>query len=131
DGIIDAKCVNRTPYAVPPFCCKTTGNMCIAASDRDACVTAGGQVMEDKTCGVSNTCDPLPGTHPIEWWQTCGAFFSGVCDAGASVSTVPEIESCINRQAGLTIDRLMCLEFRANGGADWPCPSSPSAAFVD
>jgi hypothetical protein len=39
--------------------------------------------------------------------------------------------ACVDSVADRVVDRLLCLQLRANGGADWPCPGSPGGAFVD
>ena len=59
---IHNKCGNRDPVPSVPFCCKMgMGNACVAASTRDECQMLGGTVQNNKTCGVSNTCDPVMG----------------------------------------------------------------------
>ena len=54
-------------------------------------------------------------------------------DVAASAPDI-EVITCVDTSANEVIDELLCLEFRGNGGADWPCPvdaGSASGAFVD
>jgi hypothetical protein len=126
DTVIQDKCGNRDPIPSPPFCCKTTGNNCVAAADRDSCELGGGQVQEGKTCGVGNTCDPVPG-GVITWWDSCPTKYCG----GTSVTTLDDLKNCVGARADEIVDSLLCYQIPANGQSDWICPSSPSAAFLD
>jgi len=131
--LIENKCGNRDPVADPPFCCRTgTGNMCVAAADRATCLALdpGYKVQEGKVCGAGNTCDPQPGNQKITWWEQCAERISGSC-TGATLVTQDDMIECIEDNAELVVDRVMCYQFRANLGGDWPCPTSPSGAFLD
>jgi hypothetical protein len=121
------KCGGRTPQANLPFCCKTTGNMCMAAADRDACVLAGGQVQENKTCTVG-TCQNTPGGQKLTWWETCPR--ANAC-AGSSVSSLNDLTECYEDTAAEIVSELLCFQFPRNGHADFPCPASASGAFID
>ena len=118
---IAKKCGNRAPVADPPFCCKTMGNMCVAAADRDDCVmNQGGQVQEDKTCNAGS-CDPVGGPNkPLTWWEACPEA-GGSC--GGALVDIGDVSDCIGVAADAAVDELLCLQFRGNGGADWPCPA--------
>jgi len=118
-------CGNRDPNPHPPFCCKTgTGNQCTAASTRQECTDPAGingQVQEGKVCGTSGTCDPVPGSPKlITWWGSCPE--SDTCP-GTALSTLDDLIGCVDTSADAIVDELLCLQFRGNGGADWPCPA--------
>jgi hypothetical protein len=129
--VIQNKCGNRDPVPSTPFCCKTTGNDCVAAADRTDCtVNLSGQVQEGKECGLGGTCDTVPGNQ-FTWWANCPE--SATCP-GASLVTLDDAVGCVDTTAGAIVDELLCLQLRGNGGADWPCPpadGSPAAAFLD
>jgi len=131
DAVIQNKCGNRDPVLSPPFCCKTTGNDCVAATDRTDCTAnLSGQVQEGKECGVGGTCEVVPGNQ-FTWWGTCPE--SASCP-GTPLVTLDDAVGCIDTTATAIVDELLCLQLRGNGGADWPCPppdGSPAAAFVD
>ena len=126
DTVIQDKCGNRDPLPAPPFCCKTMGNSCMAAADRDSCELAGGQVQEGKTCNLSNNCDPVPG-GVITWWDSC---VNKYCNGGG-VTTLDDLKNCVGLRADEIVDSLLCYQVPRNGHADWLCPTSPSAAFLD
>ena len=126
DTVIQDKCGNRDPIPSPPFCCKTTGNNCMAAADRDSCELGGGQVQEGKTCNLSNNCDPVPG-GVITWWDSC---VNKYCN-GSGVTTLDDVKNCVGLRADEIVDSLLCYQVPRNGHADWLCPTSPSAAFLD
>jgi hypothetical protein len=127
DTVIQDKCGNRDPIPSPPFCCRTgMGNSCMAAADRDSCELGGGQVQEGKTCGVGNTCDPVPG-GVITWWDSCPTKYCG----GGFVTTLDDLKNCVGARADEIVDSLLCYQVPSNGHTDWLCPSSPSAAFLD
>ena len=131
ETVIKNKCGNRDPIPSPPFCCKTTGNDCVAAADRTDCVdNQGGQVQEGKTCGLGGTCESVPGNQ-FTWWGYCPE--NTTCP-GAALTTLDDAIACIDASADTIVDELLCLQLRGNGGADWPCPpgdGSPSGAFLD
>ena len=120
---IRGSCGSRDPAPSPPFCCQTgVANQCTAAASRDDCVmNLGGEVQEGKTCGLGGTCDPVPGNKKITWWANCPE--SNMCP-GTPLSTLDDLIDCVDASADAAGDRLMCLLFRGNGGADWPCPPS-------
>jgi hypothetical protein len=124
---IEAKCGNRDPLPNLPFCCKTVGNQCVGAADRETCELGGGTVQEGKICGVSNTCDPAPGGQKITWWSTCER---RDC-AGYNVTTIEELDGCVEDRADEIVEALLCYQFPRNAQLDWPCPSSPSGAFLE
>jgi hypothetical protein len=125
------RCGNRDPVASPPFCCKTTGNMCVAAADREDCeVNLGGQAQEDKICNAGS-CDPIMGAKSITWWEFCPE--SNSCP-GTPLSSLNDLKDCVGTAGDAIADELLCWQFPGNGGADWPCPppdGSPSGAFLD
>lgn len=121
------KCGNRDPVPSPPFCCKTTGNNCVAAATRDDCETMSFQVQEGKVCGPGNNCDPAPSNQKITWWGFCPE--SNTCP-GTALSTLDDLISCVDTAADAIVDELICFQFRTG----WPCPTGPgfpSAAFLD
>ena len=42
--------------------------------------------------------------------------------AGTPLSTLDDIADCVDICADAISDELLCLQFRGNNGADWPCP---------
>ena len=125
--VIQDKCGNRDPQPNLPFCCRTTGNNCVAAVDRETCITGGGDVQEGKACGVSNTCDPVGGPNQkVTWWDTCPIRSCG----NFSVTTLDDLIDCIDAKADEIVDGMLCYQF-PNPASGWTCPSSPSAAFLD
>jgi hypothetical protein len=132
DVLIANKCGNRAPVANPPFCCRSgMGNMCVAAATREDCELGGGDVQEGKICGGGNTCDPQPGNQKLTWWEACAQRVSGDCTGATPLVTQDDMVECIEHNTELTVERLMCYQFRGTGGSDWPCPTSPSGAFLD
>jgi hypothetical protein len=115
-------CDNRHPVSNRPFCCRTTGNSCMASGDPAACVSSGGQVQEDKVCAANNRCDPVPGGQIITWWSRCPR--RDCNDFG--VATVADLGACVRDKADETVDGILCSRFPTR----WPCPSSPMAAFL-
>jgi hypothetical protein len=124
DTYIMNKCGNRDPVPSPPFCCKTgPGNACMAAADRTDCeVNLGGMVQEGKVCNAGN-CDPTPGQQAFTWWGFCPQQLT--CP-GAALTSLQDLIDCVDSSADLIADELLCLQFRGNGGADWPCPPDAS-----
>jgi hypothetical protein len=121
---IAAACRNLRPIPNAPFCCRTGGNLCVAAGDRDACVMSGGQAQEGKACGASNRCDNVPGGKAFPWWGQCP--LRG-CD-NFSVTDLGDLDACVRGKADETIDATLCYRFPGGG---WPCPSPSSSAFLD
>lgn len=127
--LVQNKCGNRDPEPSPAFCCRTgAGNECTAASTRDDCTLLGFTIQEDKFCDVDSTCASLGGNKQFTWWATCP---DGVACAGPALGTTDDMSGCVDGVADRLVDRLLCLQVPRNGGADWPCPASPSGAFVD
>jgi hypothetical protein len=121
-GKIHKKCGNRDPAPSAPFCCRTGGgNSCSVATDRDDCVmNLGGEVQEDKFCDAGS-CSPVAGNKKLTWWGFCPE--SNSCP-GTALSTLDDLIDCVDVAADAVSDELLCLQFRANGGSDWPCPGS-------
>ena len=95
-------------------------NACMAAATRDDCENVVmGDVQEDKTC-VAGQCDPVMGNKKITWWEFCPESTS--CP-GTPLSTLGDLTDCIDVAADAISDELLCLQFRGNNGADWPCPA--------
>src|SRR5262245_38663209 len=121
-------CGNRDPVPSVPFCCRFgMGNACIAAATRADCEMMGGDVQNNKTCAMDNTCDPLPGMQQLTWWSNCPE--SDTCP-GTSVTTLDNLIDCVDTTADAITAELLCLQFPSG----WPCPpsdGSPSAAFVE
>jgi hypothetical protein len=115
-------CGSRRPVANAPFCCRTTGNSCVAAADRGACIARGGSVQEGKTCGAGNRCDPAGGGQTVTWWARCPR---RVC-AGDPIGTIADLATCVRDTADDTVDALLCARLPGR----WPCVASPSGAFV-
>jgi hypothetical protein len=123
--LIMNKCGSRDPLPNPPFCCRTTGNNCDPLQlTRDDCEMAGYDVQEDKVCGVGDTCDPAPGNKKITWWDTCP-------EGGAALVDLDDLKACVQTAANDIVDEVVCFQLRGNGGTDWPCPGSPSGAFLE
>lgn len=117
------KCGNRVPVADPPYCCRTGAmNACMVSTSRDDCeMNLGGQVMENKTCELGS-CAPVTGpTKPFTWWENCPE--PNTCGTAVALATIDDVIDCIDATADLIVDELLCIQFRQNGGADWPCPS--------
>jgi hypothetical protein len=108
---IKNKCGNRDPVANPPFCCRMgTGNSCILAADRAACVTGGGTVQEGKTCDAGTLkCTNPPGGNLITWWDACPV--PGVPCPGPTPGTLDGLVDCVDDVADSTVDILLCLQF--------------------
>src|SRR5262249_55060624 len=97
-----------------------------ATSRGDCTMNLGGQVQEGKTCSAGS-CAPVMGMQAITWWGICR-------ETGAALASRDDLVKCLDDTADLVVDELMCLQFRGNGGADWPWPApdgSPSGAFVE
>ena len=127
-ALIQNKCGNRHPVPSPPFCCRTAQpQVCSAATSRDDCtMNLGGDVMEGKSCNAG-TCQSLMGNQSITWWALCP-------ETGTALATRDDLIACVDVSADQIVDELLCLQFRGNGGLDWPCPpsdGSPSGAFVE
>jgi hypothetical protein len=109
---IKKKCGNRDPIASPQFCCRTTGNLCVAAATRDDCtMVVGGDVMEGKFCDAGS-CSPA---HGITWWENCPE--SDTCP-GTALASIDDLIACIDTSADSIVDELLCLQLPGN----WPCP---------
>jgi len=129
--IIQNKCGNINPEPVPAFCCRTgMGNECTAAATRSDCLAmgVGFTVQEDKFCDVDSTCTSLGSDKQFAWWGSCPD--DDVCP-GTALATTDDLTACVDSVADRLVDRLLCLQIPRNGGADWPCPGSPSGAFVE
>jgi len=116
-------CRNLRPLPNAPFCCRTGGNTCVAAGDRDACVLAGGQPQDGKVCGAADRCDNVPGSKVFPWWDECPL---RTCDT-FPVADMEDLDACVRGKADETIDAGLCHRFRGGG---WPCAGSPSGAFL-
>jgi hypothetical protein len=59
-------------------------------------------------------------------------------DCTGTVTSLSDLIACVGNNGGTgsadqIVTELLCLQFRGNGGADWPCPApdgSPSGAFL-
>jgi hypothetical protein len=133
DNLIMRKCGSRDPAPSPPFCCRTgMGNSCSIASTPDECENVlGGEVQEGKTCDMGS-CAPLGGNKKVTWWGFCP---QSLACPGTALTTLDDLKGCVATTGDAVADELLCLQFPANGGADWPCPAgppgSPSGAFLD
>ena len=118
DTTIKKVCANRDPLPSPPFCCRTgTGNSCTVATSRDDCtMNLGGTVQEGKTCSAGS-CAPTPGNKKITWWGICPE-----SDCTGTLATLQNLIDCVDSSADEIVAELLCLQFRGNGGTDWPCP---------
>jgi len=122
---IKNKCGNRSPVASPSFCCRTgMGNECTAAATREDCVDGGGEVQDNKICDIDDTCASVGGAKGITWWETCPQ--SDSCP-GTPLATLDDLIACLDSTVDEMTDELLCLQFPTG----WPCPSSPSGAFVN
>ena len=79
-----------------------------------------GDVQEDKFCDAGS-CAAVAGNKKITWWAFCPE--SNSCP-GTPPSTLDDLIDCVDVAADAISDQLLCLQFRGNGGADWPCPGS-------
>jgi hypothetical protein len=127
--LIQKTCGNRDPVPSPPFCCKTgMANACVAATSRDDCtMNLGGQVQEGKTCSAGSCAPVMGGMQKITWWGVCP-------ETGAALASRDDLIACVDATADQIVTELLCLQFRGNGGADWPCPApdgSASGAFLE
>jgi hypothetical protein len=120
---IAGACRNLRPAPVAPFCCRTGGSSCIAATDREACIVGGGQVQEGKSCGLDGRCDNAAGAKTFTWWGQCPL---RSCDAFPIVE-VEDVDACVRGKVDETVDTTLCYRF-PNGG--WPCPSSATGALL-
>ena len=69
----------------------------------------------------------MGGMQTITWWGVCP-------ETGAALASRNDLIACVDASADQIVDELLCLQFRGNGGADWPCPApdgSPSGAFPE
>jgi hypothetical protein len=127
--IIQNKCGNINPEPVPAFCCRTgAGNECTAAATREDCVDMGFTVQDDKFCDLDSTCTSLGSDKQFAWWGSCPD--DDPCP-GTALATTDDLTACVDSVGDRLVDRLLCLQIPRNGGADWPCPGSPSGAFVE
>jgi hypothetical protein len=57
-----------------------------------------------------------------------------VCpETGAALASRDDLVACVDASTDQIVDELLCLQFPANAGSDWPCPApdgSPSGAFL-
>src|SRR5262249_61675035 len=118
-------CLLSLHYALP---ISAMPQVCMAAASRDDCtMNLGGQVMENKTCVAGMCQSQMGGNQEITWWEVCP-------ETGTALTTRDDLVACVDTSANQIVDELLCLQFRSNGGADWPCPPSdgfPSRAFLD
>jgi hypothetical protein len=124
---IKNKCGNNTtPVASPAFCCKTTGNDCVAAADRDDCtMNLSGTVQEGKFCDVDSTCSNTPGGgKELTWWEVCPN--SEAC-ADPMLTSTDDVIACVGTEAETATATVLCRQLPTG----WSCPGSPSGAFVD
>ena len=127
--LIQNKCGNVNPEPVPVFCCRTgVANECVAASTRADCELLGFTYQDDKFCDVDLTCQSVMGDKQFAWWGSCPD--SASCP-GTALAETEDITTCVDSVADRLVDRLLCLQIPRNLNADWPCPSSPSGAFVE
>jgi hypothetical protein len=118
---IQMGCGVRDPAPHPPFCCKSTGNQCTLPSPdtRDQCITDGGQPGEDKFCDMGS-CSPVQGNKKLTWWGVCPEDDTASCTT--TLTQQDDMIACVHATADAIVDRLTCLQFPRNGGADYPCP---------
>ena len=122
DALIKRKCGNRVPMASPPFCCVTgTGQDCTVVTTRTDCTNIMGTVTEGKTCDpMMLKCSPVPGPNkPVTWWEVCPE--SDTCTT--ALATLDDLITCVDTSADTIVNEILCLQFRRNAGADWPCPT--------
>jgi hypothetical protein len=124
ETLIEKKCNNRNPVASPPFCCNTgPAQTCVAALDRNDCVTnLGGAVKEGKVCNAG-TCDAIGGpNHPLTWWESCPS--NEPCP-GPTLGDMDGVIGCVDSIADGVVDTLLCLQF-PNSGAACATPAVPT-----
>jgi hypothetical protein len=66
------------------------------------------------------------GNQTITWWGVC-------LETGSALASRDDLVACVDTTADQIVAELLCLQFRGNGGADWPCPApdgSASGAFL-
>ena len=89
----------------------------MVATSRDDCtMNLGGTVQEGKTCSAGS-CAPAPGNKKITWWGICPE-----SDCTGTLATLQNLTDCVDSSADEIVAELLCLQFRGNGGTDWPCP---------
>jgi hypothetical protein len=128
ETLIKKKCGNRDPVPSTPFCCRSgMGNACVAAATREDCELMGGDVQDNKECGVDNACHPSQGGQKLTWWSTCP--ISNTCP-GTTLATLDDLIDCVDATVDEIADELLCIQFPTGWG---PCPpdGSPSGAFLD
>jgi hypothetical protein len=81
----------------------------------------------EKKCGNRDPVpNPLPGSATITWWDGCAPRACGAYP----VTTLEDLHECTEDRADEIVDGMLCTQFPRNGQSDWPCPSSPSGAFL-
>lgn len=82
----------------------------------------------EKRCGnrTPQPNQPFVG-QAITWWNTCER---RDCQ-GYPVTTIEDLHDCTEDRADETVEAMLCTQFPRNGQLDWPCPSSPSGAFIE
>jgi len=80
-----------------------------------------GTVTEGKTCDpMMLKCSPVPGPNkPVTWWEVCPE--SDTCTT--ALATLDDLITCVDTSADTIVNEILCLQFRRNAGADWPCPT--------
>jgi hypothetical protein len=121
---IGRDCGGLRPTASVPFCCRTGGNSCVAAATREECAAAGGDAQDGRTCDGTGRCRNAPGGRTFTWWSQCPRRACG----NFAVSTIDDLVACVQDKADETVDGSLCQRAPADA---WPCPSSPSGAFLD
>ena len=111
----------RDPAPHAPFCCKGGGNTCTLPSPdtREQCITDGGEPKEDQFCDAGS-CAPVQGNKKLTWWGVCPEDDTASCTT--TLTQQDDMINCIHATADTIVDRLTCLQFPRNGGADYPCP---------
>jgi hypothetical protein len=125
ETLIKKNCGNRDPVASPPFCCKTTGNQCVAAASRDDCtMNLSGSVQEGKLCGMGGTCENPPGNAKgITWWEHCPT--NSPCP-GPTLGNIDGVVDCVDDVADGVVGNVLCLQFPNGGTCATPVPTPTS-----
>ena len=61
--------------------------------------------------------------NDVERWADAQAERDAALDVDESAVTLDDLTACVDTSADTIVNELLCLQFRRNAGADWPCPT--------
>ena len=115
---------------------KLLGKCALAGGTRDSCrddpilEAVSDKAEAKRSAAIDAKCgelQPSPTGGQLTWWGTCERRDCG----GYTVTTPEDVDECVEDRADEIVEAMLCYQFPRNGQIDWPCPSSPSGAFVD